>query len=144
MSNEWNERNKRIIAEFRANGGVVGGDYEGWPPLIVVTTIGAKSGLEREIPLCTVPDGDGFVLIASKGGSPTHPDWYHNLKAHPRVKTEYGTETFMAEAIEVYGDERRRMFDAMVEKMSFFADYERNTTQREIPVIWLKRERSDS
>jgi deazaflavin-dependent oxidoreductase (nitroreductase family) len=134
---KWNERNQRIAAEFRANGGKVAG----WEtkPLLILTTTGAKSSLPREAPLCYVMDGDRYVLIASKGGSPTHPDWYHNLVANPIVKVEVGTETFSARASFPRGAERRRLYDAMAAVMPFFADYEQNTPQREIPVVLLER-----
>jgi deazaflavin-dependent oxidoreductase (nitroreductase family) len=134
---KWNERNERIAKEFRANGGKV----KGWEtkPLLILTTTGAKSGQAREAPLCYVMDGDRYVLIASKGGSPTHPDWYHNLVANPEVMLEVGTETFPARATFPQGAERRRLYDAMAAVMPFFADYERNTPQREIPVVLLER-----
>lgn len=136
-ANTWNERNERIKAEFRANGGRV----KGWEtkPLLILTTTGAKSGQPRELPLCYVKDGERYVLIASKGGSPTHPDWYRNLLAHPEVTVEVGTEKFPARATFPQGAERRRLYDAMAAVMPFFADYERTTTQREIPVILLER-----
>jgi deazaflavin-dependent oxidoreductase (nitroreductase family) len=133
----WNDRNQKIAAEFRANGGRV----KGWEqkPLLILTTTGAKSGLPREAPLCYVKDGERYVLIASKGGSPTHPDWYRNLLANPGVTVEVGIETFPARATFPQGPERRRLYDAMAAVMPFFADYERNTPQREIPVVLLER-----
>lgn len=136
---EWNDKNTLVMEEFRANAGiVVGQGYRGMP-LLILTTTGAKSGQPREIPLCYVPDGEGYVLIASKGGSPTHPDWYHNLVANPEVTLEVGLEKFQAIATLPRGTERRRLYDAMAVEMPFFAEYERTTTQREIPVVLLKR-----
>ncbi len=136
---EWNDKNKLVMEEFRANAGVVvGHGYRGMP-LLILTTTGAKSGQPREIPLCYVKDGDGYVLIASKGGHPSHPDWYHNLVAHPEVTLEVGAEKFAAIATFPQGEERRRMYDAMAAEMPFFADYEKKTTQREIPVVWIQR-----
>ena len=79
---ETNDFNAKIITEFRANGGKVGGPFEG-APMILVHHIGAKSGTERIAPLAYIPDGDRMLIIASKAGAPTNPDWYHNLKAHP-------------------------------------------------------------
>ena len=97
--------NHRIIEEFRANGGRVGGPLAG-TPLLLLHHIGAKSGIERVTPLAYRPHGDGrYVIVASNGGSPTHPGWYHNLKANPVVEVEVGTETFMVRAEEL--DSRR-------------------------------------
>jgi deazaflavin-dependent oxidoreductase (nitroreductase family) len=134
---ERNDWNTKIIAEFRDNGGKVGGPFEG-KPLLLLTSIGAKSGQPRLSPLAYVPDGDQMAIIASRGGAPTNPDWYHNLKANPRASVEVGTETFAVEATEVTGDERDRLYARMVEIMPGFADYERNTT-RKIPVFTLRR-----
>ena len=91
---DWNEK---IIAEFRANGGKVGGNFVG-ATLIIMHTIGAKSGKERVIPVMTIEDDGRFVIIASKGGSPTHPAWYYNLVANPEIEVEFGTEQFKVQA----------------------------------------------
>ena len=130
--------NRKIIEEFRANHGVVGGPFEG-APMILVTHTGAKSGTERTNPLVYTRDGDRYVIIASKGGAPDNPDWYHNLKANPRATVEVGDERFEAE-VEVYtdGPERDRLFDGMAEAMPNFRDYANNTT-RVIPVMALSR-----
>jgi deazaflavin-dependent oxidoreductase (nitroreductase family) len=91
-----NEFNQKIIAEFRANEGRVGGLLAG-TPILLLHHIGARSGVERVTPLAYNPHGDdGFVIVASNGGSPTHPSWYYNLKTHPRIKVEVGTKTFTA------------------------------------------------
>lgn len=87
---KWDENNTRVIAEFRANGGVVGGHYEGWP-MLILHTIGAKSGTEHLSPLVYLPDDERMVIIASAGAQPKHPDWYHNLVAHPDVTVEVGS-----------------------------------------------------
>lgn len=134
---EANERNKKIIDEFRANGGKVGGRFEG-RTLLLLHTKGAKSGRERINPLATVKDGDQYVVIASKGGSPTHPDWYFNVLANPDVTVETGNDTFQAHAIVAEKPERTRLYDKMVEMMPTFDEYRRNT-KREIPVIVLTR-----
>ena len=132
---DLNERNKKIIEEFRANGGKVGGNFAGRPLLLLHTT-GAKSGQERINPLACVKDGNRLVVIASKGGSDTNPDWYYNVIANPQVTVEVGTETFQAQAIVAEEPERTRLYDKMVEVMPGFEGYRRNTT-REIPVIVL-------
>jgi deazaflavin-dependent oxidoreductase (nitroreductase family) len=136
MANRGNF-NHGIIEEFRANGGQVGGMFAG-RPMLLLTTIGAKSGLPRTVPLVYTTDGDHLVVIASKGGAPTNPDWYHNLLAQPLVTVEVGTERFQALARVTSGAERERLFTAQAALMPGFADYQRNTT-RQIPVIVLDR-----
>jgi deazaflavin-dependent oxidoreductase (nitroreductase family) len=136
-TNERHERNRKIIDEFRANGGRVGGRFEG-RTLLLLHTRGAKSGRERINPLATVKDGDRQVVIASKGGSATHPDWYFNILANPLVTVETGTETYRAHAEVVEEPERTRLYNKMVEMMPVFDEYRRNAP-REIPVIVLTR-----
>jgi deazaflavin-dependent oxidoreductase (nitroreductase family) len=131
-SNDWN---KAIIEEFRANAGKVGGNFAG-KPLLLLHTTGARSGEERVNPVAYTRDGDHLVVIASKGGAPTNPDWYHNIVAHPDVTVEVGTEKFQATAEVANEPERRRLYDEMVKIMPGFADYEKKT-QRRIPVIVL-------
>lgn len=133
--NEWNVRNRQVIAEFRANGGKVGdnGKY-----LMLLTTTGAKSGQQRVNPLCYSTDGDRIVIIASKGAAPTNPDWYYNLLAHPEVTVEVGTERYVARASIAEGAERQRLFDQQAALMPFFADYQKKT-ERQIPVVILER-----
>ena len=131
---DWNAYNKNVIEQFRANGGQV----PGRPPLILLTTTGAKSGLLRTNPLNYSIDGDRIIVIASKAASPTHPDWYHNLMAHPEALVEIGTETFRVKATTAEGDERQRLFDAQAALMPFFAEYQQQT-MREIPVIILEQ-----
>jgi deazaflavin-dependent oxidoreductase (nitroreductase family) len=132
--NDWN---KKVIAEFRANGGKVGGPFEG-ATLLLLHTTGAKSGQQRVSPLAYTTDGDRYVIIASKGGAPTNPDWYYNLVANPTVTLEVGTETFQAEATVPAEPERSRLYNQMAAKMPGFAEYQRNTT-RQIPVVVLTR-----
>lgn len=132
-----NDFNKAIIEEFRANGGKVGGRFAN-TTLLLLTTIGAKSGQVRTNPVAYTTDGDHFIIMASKGGAPTNPDWYHNIKAHPTVTVELGSEQFQARAIVAEGMERDRLFRQMAEVMPGFADYQRNT-DRQIPVIILER-----
>ena len=132
-----NSFNQKIIAEFRTNGGRVGGQFAN-TPLLLLTTTGAKSGQPRTNPVAYTTDGDHLVIIASKGGAPTHPDWYHNIKANPTVTVERGREQFQARAVVAEGAERDRLFNQMAEVMPGFADYQRNTA-RQIPVIVLER-----
>jgi deazaflavin-dependent oxidoreductase (nitroreductase family) len=134
---DWHAFNEGVVEEFRASGGVSPGRWEN-QPLLLLTTIGAKSGQPRTIPLLYSIDGDRYVVIASKGGEPTHPDWYRNLVANPDVTLEVGGETFPARAEVAEGTERRRLFDQQAAQMPFFAEYERKTP-REIPVVVFTR-----
>jgi deazaflavin-dependent oxidoreductase (nitroreductase family) len=130
-------RNEAIIEEFRANQGKVGGRFAD-STLLLLHTTGAKSGQERVNPVAYIKDGDRFVVIASKRGAPTNPDWYHNIVANPTVTVEVGTEQFQARAQVTTEPERTRLYARMAEAMPSFAEYERNTT-RVIPVIVLTR-----
>ncbi len=130
-----NERNRKIIDEFRENEGRVGGSFEG-KTLLLLHTRGAKSQQERINPVAYVKDGDRLVVIASKGGSPTNPDWYYNILANPLVSVEVGTEKFQARAVVSEEPERSHLYDKMVAIMPGFDDYRRKTT-RVIPVIVL-------
>jgi deazaflavin-dependent oxidoreductase (nitroreductase family) len=129
--------NAKIIEEFRANHGKVGGGFDG-APMVLITTTGAKSGEERTNPLVYLSDGDRVVIFASKAGAPTSPDWYHNLVANPRVGVEIGDETFSAEASEVKGEERDRLYAKQASIMPGFAEYQAKT-DRVIPVVVLTR-----
>ena len=131
-----NDFNRGIIDEFRANGGRVGGRFDGAPMLILHTT-GAKSGAERENPLVYAQRGDDVVVFASKAGAPTHPAWYLNLVANPDASIEIGTETRQVRARVAEGDERDEIWSKQKELMPGFADYEQRTT-REIPVVVLE------
>jgi deazaflavin-dependent oxidoreductase (nitroreductase family) len=132
-----NDRNKAIIDEFRANAGKVGGFFTG-KTLLIVHTIGAKSGQERVNPVAYTTDGDRLLIIASKGGAPTNPGWYYNILAHPLLTVEVGSETFQVQATVAVEPERTRLYDRMVEMMPGFAEYRQKTT-RVIPVIILTR-----
>jgi deazaflavin-dependent oxidoreductase (nitroreductase family) len=129
--------NENVITEFRANGGKVGGPFEG-ASMMLLTTTGAKSGQARTKPVVFTKDGDRFVIIASKAGAPTSPDWFHNLVANPEVILEVGDERFPARATVTSGEERRRLYDAQAALMPGFAEYAQKTT-REIPVVVLDR-----
>jgi len=132
--NDWNAQ---IIKEFRENDGKVGGQFEG-APLVLLTTTGAKTGKVRTNPLVSLVDEDRVVIFASKAGSPTNPDWYHNIVANPRVTVEQGTERYEADASIVEGAERERLFSTQKERFPGFADYEAGT-DRVIPVVALER-----
>ena len=132
---EANDRNKKIIDEFRTNGGKVGGPFEG-RTLLLLHTMGAKSKQARTNPVAYVRDGDRFVVIASKGGAPTNPDWYYNVVANPELTVEVGTEKHKVHAKVAEEPERTRLYNKMVEMMPGFADYQHKTT-RVIPVIVL-------
>lgn len=134
---EWNDFNAKLVEEFRANGGKVSGMFAN-SPLLVLTTTGAKSGKPRTIPLVHTTDGDRIVIIASKGGAPSNPDWYHNLVANPIATVELGTETFQARAYVAEGEERDRLYAAQAALMPNFAEYE-TMTNRTIPVVVLER-----
>ncbi len=132
--NDWNQA---VIAEFRANSGKVGGQFEG-APLLLLTTTGAKTGRQLTSPLMYNTDGDRLLIFASKGGAPTNPAWYHNLVANPKVTLEVGAETFDATATALQGEERDRLFARHAAQYPGFAEYQANTT-RTIPVIALER-----
>ena len=132
---DWN---KAVIEEFRANDGKVGGHFENIP-LLLLHTMGAKSGEPRLNPVAYMADGERYVIVASKGGSPTHPAWYYNLVAHPEVTVEVGTETFQAHADVVQEPERTELFGKVSTQYPGFAEYERKTT-RVIPVVVLTRQ----
>lgn len=131
--NDWN---KGIIEEFRANGGKVGGQFEG-APLLLLHTTGAKSGQARVNPVMYQADGDNLVVFASKAGAPTSPDWFHNLVANPRASVEVGDRTLTVAAQIVEGETRERLWSRQKELYPGFADYESKTT-RQIPVVVLQ------
>jgi deazaflavin-dependent oxidoreductase (nitroreductase family) len=104
----------------------------------LITTTGAKSGTKRTTPIVYTTDGDNVVIIASKGGAPSHPDWFHNLVANPDVTVELPNETFEARARVAQGEERERLWRAQADRMPNFDEYQKNTT-RQIPVVVLER-----
>ena len=132
--------NDTIVEEFRANGGKCGGGWEG-NPMLLLTHTGAKSGTERTNPLtcyATNNEHDDYIVMASQGGAPTHPQWYFNVRANPDVIVEVGTDRYEAKATELGEAEREELFKAMVEALPRFGDYQANT-ERVIPVIRLRR-----
>jgi deazaflavin-dependent oxidoreductase (nitroreductase family) len=131
------EFNRQLVEEFRANGGEVTGRFAG-RPLLFLSSTGAKSGRVYTTPLVYTKDKDRFVVIASKGGAPTNPDWYHNLVAHPTATIELGSERFPVKAVVTIGEERERLFKHQAEEMPNFAEYQKNTRPK-IPMIALER-----
>jgi deazaflavin-dependent oxidoreductase (nitroreductase family) len=134
---ELNDLNQQVIKEFRANQGKVGGRYAKVPVLLLTTT-GAKSGRTLTRPLAYTRDGDRLVVIASFGGGPKNPAWYHNLVAHPEATVEVGSERFRVKATVASGEERQRLYNRQAEQLPAFAEYPKKTT-RQIPVIVLTR-----
>jgi deazaflavin-dependent oxidoreductase (nitroreductase family) len=135
MSTSHGDYNEQIIQEFRANEGRVGGRFEG-NPLLLLHHTGAKSGKSRINPLAYLSDRGRYVVFGSKGGAPTHPDWYHNLKAHPNTTIEVGTDTVDVVASKATGEERERIFRIQAERVPQFAEYQKQT-KRLIPVMVL-------
>lgn len=133
--NHWN---KAIIEEFRANGGEVKGHQFPGSPLLLLHTIGAKSGKKHVNPAAYIMEGDQYVIIASMAGAPKHPDWYYNLLTNPTVTVEAGTEQFQAIAKVVDEPERTRLYNKMAAVRPSFTEYQKKTT-RVIPVIALTR-----
>ena len=136
-SAEFDAFNRRIIAEFRANGGKVGGQFEGMS-LALLTTVGRKTGQRRTSPVAYMNVDGQPVVIASKGGAPTHPAWFHNLVANPQVTVEFGTDTFEATAEVLQGEKRDRIFAKVAAMAPGFGDYQAGTT-RVIPVVAIHR-----
>jgi deazaflavin-dependent oxidoreductase (nitroreductase family) len=137
MADPMAEFNKKVIDEFHANGGKVGGQFAG-APMIIITHKGAKSGTTYASPLVYSKDGDRYVIIASKAGAPKNPSWYHNLVANPELTVEIGTEKFKARASEAKGAERDRLFSEQAKMMPQFNEYAKKTS-RKIPVLVLER-----
>ncbi len=132
---EMDDYNAKMIKEFRSNGGVVGGGMM----LVLLTTTGAKTGKQRTTPMaCQVGEDGVLYVFASKAGAPSHPDWYHNLVANPRVIVEYGTETFDAIATPITGAKHDEIYARQVEALPIFGEYQ-TKTDRVIPVVELRR-----
>jgi deazaflavin-dependent oxidoreductase (nitroreductase family) len=133
--NEWNNK---IVAEFRANAGKVGGPFEG-APMILIHHQGAKTGTERVNPLVYQAVGRDYAIFGSKGGAPTNPQWFGNLVAHPDTTAEVGNETHPVRARVLEGDERAAIWEKQKVAMPGFAEYEEKAKNREIPVVLLVR-----
>ena len=134
------DRNAAVIEEFRANGGKVAAFAK--QPLLLLTHRGATSGTVRTNPLAYFRDGDRYVIVASKGGAPANPDWYHNLLANPSATVEVGTERFEVIVHEAHGPERERLWTMVTDRNHAFATYEERTS-RTIPVFVLERAGGD-
>ncbi len=131
------EQNQRIIDEFRANHGHVGGPFAG-ATLLLMTTRGAKSGRDVVSPLMITEDGDRLLIYGTAAGRPSHPAWYHNLVANPDVTVEYGDVTFPARATVITGPERDQLWAEQVRRMPSFGAYQQRSG-RTIPVVALHR-----
>ncbi|MET7902384.1 nitroreductase family deazaflavin-dependent oxidoreductase [Streptomyces sp. NPDC005355] len=136
---EMRALNTKVIEEFRANEGAVGGQFEGIP-LLLLTTTGARSGQPRISPLVYLADGDRLVVFAANGGSDSTPGWYHNLAADPaaEVEVEVGTDRCAAAWHVAEGAERERLWAAQVAHSPYLADFQ-TATERQIPVVVLRR-----
>jgi deazaflavin-dependent oxidoreductase (nitroreductase family) len=132
---EWNAQ---VIAEFRANGGQVASPYDDPPPMVLLHTIGARTGQEHIVSMRAMPAGDALYVFASAHGSNRHPDWYHNVVAHPEIVIEQGTETIAVRVTEVAGAERDDIFRRQAARFPIFAEYEKKL-RRTIPVLRLDR-----
>ena len=133
--NEMQDFNSKIIEEFRANEGKVGGMFEG-APILLLHSVGAKSGQERINPMMFQKVGDDYAVFASMAGAPTNPAWYHNLKANPTARIEVGTDEFAVVARQTDGDERETIWETQKSLFPTFAEYEAKTS-RVIPVMVL-------
>jgi deazaflavin-dependent oxidoreductase (nitroreductase family) len=138
MGSTYQDFTRKLIEHLRANRGKApAGPFEG-RDLVILTTKGAKSGAVHESPVVYSRDGDKYVIVASKSGAPTNPNWYHNLLAHPEITVEIGGEKFKARAREAGDDEYERLYQNHAKNMPAFNDYRKKTT-RKIPVMILER-----
>jgi len=126
--------NRQLIAQYRESGGAALGDR----PLLLLTTVGARSGRPHTTPMMYIPDDDRLLVVPSNAGAARHPDWFHNLVAHPRVTVEVGGETYPADAVVPDGAERDALFARIAERYPFFTDHQAKTS-RVIPVVALVR-----
>jgi len=134
---DWKTFNPEVIAEFRDNAGKVAqfGDL----PVVILHTIGARSGRVREIPLIVIRDGEEMLLFGTAAGASSHPDWYYNLRAHPRIEVEFGTERFTADVTQLGEDEARKRCEFQASTTPQFADYVKSAAPRTIPVFSITR-----
>ena len=138
MSSTYNDFSRNLIDHLRANKGKAPDGPFKDRSLVILTSKGAKSGAVHETPVVYSRDGDKFVIVASKGGAPTNPSWYHNLKAHPEVTVEIGGEKFKARAYEAGEHDYERLYQNHAKAMPAFNEYRQKTT-RHIPVMVLER-----
>lgn len=125
-------------AIYKASGGLIGHRVPGAPPMLLLEHVGAKSGTRRTSPLAYVSDGDDVILVASKGGYPKHPAWFHNLKANPETTVQIGRERRAVRARVATAAEHERLWPKAVATYSGYADYQKRT-QRQIPLVILER-----
>lgn len=137
MDFNWSELNRKVIAEFRANGGRVA--RFGGLPVVILHTIGARSGRVLEVPLITILDGEEMLLFGTAAGSPRHPSWYHNLRAYPEIDVEYGTETFTARVVQLPEEAARARIETQARSSKQFAGYRESASPRVIPVFSIRR-----
>jgi F420H(2)-dependent quinone reductase len=127
---------KGHVFAYRASRGLIGHRFPGIPPMLLLDHVGAKSGARRTTPLAYLRDGDDFVIVASKGGNPRHPAWFHNLKANPDTEIQAGPERRQVRARVATAAERKRLWPRVVRLYGGFQDYQ-DRTQREIPLVIL-------
>jgi deazaflavin-dependent oxidoreductase (nitroreductase family) len=134
---DWHEWNRKIVDEFRRNRGAVGGTLAG-APLLLLTTVGRRTGLPRMTPLTYLPDGQRMIVFASRGGSTRTPFWYFNLRSYPSAIAELPDETVEVEATVLAGKEREQRWTRQKQLYPVFSQYEQ-VAGREIPVVALSR-----
>ena len=135
---EEQDANAAVIAEFRANKGEVKAPYGDPPPMVLLHTIGARSGREHIVPMRAMEEGESLYVIASAHGSARNPDWYHNIIVNPDIVIEKGTKTIPVHATELAGEERDAIFARQAARFPIFAEYE-SKLKRTIPVVRLER-----
>jgi F420H(2)-dependent quinone reductase len=133
----WRQLMKGHTTAYRLTGGLVGHRFPGAPPSLLLDHVGAKSGTKRTTPLTYLADGEDYVLVASKGGNPKHPAWFHNLRAHPEVTVQVGSKRLPVRARVATPEERARLWPKVVALYGGYADYQRRT-KREIPLVILE------
>lgn len=134
IPDDMKAHNRTVIEEFRAQGGSAHGR-----PMMLLTTTGARTGRPHTAPMMYIPHGEDILVVASNAGATRHPDWFHNLVAHPRVTVEVDGETYPATAVVPQDQERDQIFAGVVERYPFFADHQAKAG-RTIPVVILRRE----
>jgi deazaflavin-dependent oxidoreductase (nitroreductase family) len=137
-SPSYSDFNRSLIEDFRAHHGKASSGFFADSDLLLLHTVGARSGLERITPVVYTRDGDRLVIVASKGGAPDNPAWFANLVAHPTVTLEVGDETFQAQATVAEPKERENLYARHAERYPGFLDYQKKT-DRVIPVVVLER-----
>jgi deazaflavin-dependent oxidoreductase (nitroreductase family) len=137
LTYDWAQLNREVIDEFRSTGGQVA--RFGGLPVAILHTIGARSGKVLEVPLIVIVDGDDLLLFGSAGGAPKHPSWYYNLRAHPEIDVEYGTERFAARIDQLPEEEARARVAVQAGISEQFAGYLESAAPRVIPVFSIHR-----